>query len=207
MSLEWSELPGTRSFVERLVGDLREGKSAVLCLPAHAPVNLRSAVRTVWHAAEERFHPTIDLRDYPELALRPLELLYRHFLPDAPERDLREIGKLLESSAFAGQIIWIDGIGDSNRTIWSDFLRKYQDVSRNSETRFRQTVFVLPYAGNSAVAPPEEEIGLVVHRWRGVTDILDAMLYAASLYRRGAAFRTRKENWRFRLSPISRCGI
>lgn len=192
MSLEWWQLPGTRGFLENAIEDLRDGKNVVLCLPPHAPRDLRRALRETWQAADERFY-MIDLNDYDGLATRPLDLLFHHFLPDAAASELRDTQKLLSAAAFERRIIWLNSVNGESHSTWCDFLQQYQHASRNSDFSHRNSVFIVPLTGNLAIQPPPEDVRLVKHEWRGVVDSLDALLYAATLYREKSGSRLRRK--------------
>lgn len=181
MSLQWWQLPGPRQFVENLIEDLREGWNLIVCLPPHAPGNLRSAVRETWHTVDEARFRTIDLRDFEELEQNPLELLYYHFLPGTKAPELRTIEELLSAEELAYKIIWLNGLKQENHQPWEKFLKKYRDLSRKSDAPQSHAVFVLTFENDLAVSPPAEDLGLVVHRWRDIISELDALLYAASL--------------------------
>lgn len=178
MSRLWWQMPGPQSFVARLVAGLRDGKNLAVCLPAHFPDGLAAAARAALDDADWAWH-TLDLSG--DGAAPPLELLFSHFAPDADAGDLRNVPALLRIPAFAGRLIWLDGVTHSTWPAWKKFIGDYQHACRAVST-FERTLFCVLLRGELALEPPAEDVCLARHCWRAASDSIDILLFTASLF-------------------------
>lgn len=177
MSQLWWQMPGPRRFSEEIAERLGDGKNVVVGMPKSAPEGLGQAlerlsarvIRREWHA----------LRVKPGSRTAPARLLFAKFAPEAAGSILHTAANLARESAFAGKIIWIEGLEPENWPAWRQFLTDYEHACR-SVSEYRRTVFCVVAGGSTADDPPPANIGLDIVCYRGVADQLDALLYAAS---------------------------
>lgn len=178
-SINWWTLPGPGSFVSRVVADLRDGKNVVLCLPAHAPGGLRAAVRAALGDEDWPWHPFDVAAD--GTGARPEQTLFARFAPNAPADAIRNMHTLTREPGFAGKIVWLEGMPAESWPDWKAFLSTYQHACRSMPT-FERTLFCTPLEGPLALDPPNEDVCLAQHHWRGAVDQLDIWLYTAALF-------------------------
>lgn len=178
-SLFW-QLGGPSRFVERIADELREGRNVVVCLPEHAPHGLARAIKEVmgegcgcpWHVM------SLD----GESCHYPAQWLAGRVIPHIPASTIVNANYLANDDIFAGRIIWIQGIDTEAWPAWQDFLAEYSHACR-AKSLIERTVLCVAIAGRAAIYPPSEDICLVCHRWRGVVDSLDMVLFCSNLLR------------------------
>ena len=177
MNSTWWQLSGPSRFVGRVAQDLQDGKSVVLCLPQHFPEGLSRAIRA-----------QIDYDSWPWTTLpvagltdrEPADFLYSMFVRADTPQGLCTAATLVQEDAFAGRIIWLNGITAETWPVWSQFIAEYTDACRMRTEVFR-TVFVVPLIGELASEPPPDDICLSIHTWRGIVSRLDMLLFTASI--------------------------
>src|SRR5215471_16398918 len=177
MSRLWWQLPGPSRFVGHIVQDLRDGKNTVLCLPEHTPDGLASAMRSVL-GAEWPWH-TLQVQEEAGGG-DPLHLLFSRFVPHARPEALWNTEALVAEEAFAGNILWLDGLTACTWPAWKSFLKDYEHACRNRSV-LERTLFCIPLVGDLALDPPEEDICLARHAWKGYVDLLDMLVFTAVL--------------------------
>ncbi|MDT5123166.1 MAG: hypothetical protein QOC96_2648 [Acidobacteriota bacterium] len=178
MSRLWWQLPGPQVFISRVVDDLREGQNILLCLPAHLPDGLHSAVRSTLDDEDWHWH-TLDIGE--AVAERPESLLFARFVPDAGADAIRNAHALAKESSFAGKVIWLDGLDDNSWPAWKEFIVAYGHACQSVPV-FERTQFCIPLRGKLALDPPGEDVCLAQHHWRGAVDSLDMFLFTASVF-------------------------
>jgi hypothetical protein len=175
----WWQLPGPDQFVLRVVQDLRDGKNVILCLPEHLPSGLAFAIRSALSEGED--WPWYTLHIYGDDPVEPAHLLFSRFVPEVCPNALRNAKTLAQEEAFAGKIIWLDGLTPNIWSAWKAFVLDYEHACR-SRSLLERTVFCIPLTGDLALDPPAEDVCLSHHHWRGVVDRLDMLLFTSSLF-------------------------
>lgn len=178
MSVRWWEMPGPRHFAQRVVTSLREGKNVLLQLPAGYPEGLRSSIQLAsGRAAERSRHFTVATGSKH----RPLALLYANSTHKVPEPGMA-VSTLANHPAFAGQLIWIDGVGSDNWPLWRQFMLEYEHACR-AISEYERSLICLTLVG--PVADTEEtpgpQICLDIWRYAQQAGILDTLLYTAMI--------------------------
>ncbi len=169
----WWQLPGPQRFVEQVLGDLREGRNVVLCLPEHGPQDhgLFSELASAFqHTTIERLPADGDTE--------PLLLFAR--LYKLPADAALTAHALVQSEAFAGRVFRLEGLTMTTWLRWRDFLENYEHVARNIPLLDR-TLFIAPLIGLVAALRPESQVGISVREWDDVVGSLDILLFAAQL--------------------------
>lgn len=179
MSRLWWQLPGPSRFVARIVQDLRDGKNVVLCLPEHVPDGLASAIRSALGDSEEWSWYTLRVRE-EDGAADPVRLLFSRFVPHARPDALWNAGALVTEEALAGKLLWLDGFTPPVWPAWKAFLEDYEHACR-ARSVFERTLFCIPLIGTLALDPPGEDVCLAHHSWRGCVDLLDMLVFTATL--------------------------
>ena len=179
MSRLWWQLPGPGRFVARIVQDLRDGKNAILCLPEHAPDGLANAIRSALGDSEEWSWHTLRGQE-EDGAADPIRLLFSRFVPQARPDALWNAGALVAEETFAGKLLWLEGLTPSAWPAWKTFLEEYEHACRTCST-FERTLFCIPLVGTLALDPPGEDVCLTHHYWQGYVDLLDMLVFTATL--------------------------
>lgn len=180
MSGLWWQLPGPQGFISRVVDDLRDGKNVTLCLPAHLPKGLQSAMRSALGDEEWPWH-TIDISEAEDE--KPEYLLFAQFVPDASADSIRNAHALTKERSFAGKVIWLDGLNSNSWPAWKEFVVAYRHACQSAPV-FERTLLCIPLDGKLALDPPGEDVCLAQHYWRGAVDSLDIFLYTANAFAR-----------------------
>lgn len=178
MSPIWWQLPGPARFIAQINDSLHAGKNVVLCLPEHVPNGLaRAVVLSPYppHGGDWiiRRVPVDSKRD-------PAELLFHAFAPEIPGSALRNAATLAEAPGFARKLIWIDGLTCATWPVWRHFLEEYEHACR-SYLPHERTLFCVRLVGAAANNPPQVAASLALHRWAGVVDLLDMLVYTSTI--------------------------
>lgn len=178
MARSWWSLPGPSAFVDALAQDVRDGKNVVVCLPRHEPAGMIGALKASLHEwSWDRFD--VDPGDERP----PVAQLYDRYVPGPGEpAELRNAGTLVRESAFAGHLVWLDGVCAQGWPDWEAFLAEYAHACRPWD-HFDLPLFCVALRGELALCPPASDTRLTVHRWYDAVDGLDMLLYAADLLR------------------------
>lgn len=172
----WWQLPGPAEFAAAIADDIRDRKHVIISLPESAPRDLWKAIRLAGQGDPEWRTLHVD-----EIGpVDPLELLFARFVPDRPPQALWDVGMLITQEAFAGRVIWLDGLDATTWPAWKRFLAEYSHASRSCSVLDR-TVLCVCLRGGLTLTPPPEDVLLVHHRWQGVVNELDTLLLASSL--------------------------
>jgi hypothetical protein len=110
----------------------------------------------------------------------PVRLLFSRFVPHARPDALWNAGALATEEAFAGKLLWLDELTPPVWPAWKAFLEDYEHACR-AHSVFERTLFCVPLVGTLALDPPEEDVCLAHHSWRGCVDLLDRFVFTAPL--------------------------
>jgi hypothetical protein len=173
----WWATPGPSEFVARVVDDLREGRHAVLILPAHGPLTYG-----LEDELEERWRPYGTLeRLVPEPGLAPLACMARRFGAAAGTR--LSVGALADLAGMQQRTFWLCDVGADDWPRWRAFLDEFQHAGLHLPL-MRRPLFVVPLEGDRSREPPRADAGLAWHAWDGSVDALDMGCFSAALVRR-----------------------
>ena len=87
---------------------------------------------------------------------------------------------MCERENFQGRLIWLDGLERLNRNdwlAWRKFFVDYAQASRSVQ-EFNRTLFVASLEGTPPAEPPETDVTLTTHDWRGVVDEMNLLFLA-----------------------------
>ncbi len=171
------DLPGPANFVRRVTGAFRDGRSACVQFPRHAPGGFPEALRSEYN--RELFFEVSPLHCGPADRRRPVDLLFEEFARDAPAGAIRDVRTLTLQSAFCGRLIFLESIAAEDWKAWRQFLVEYEQVCRNVD-RLHRTLFFASLDGETATPPLVEDVCQAVFRWSDTLDALDMTLFAAS---------------------------
>lgn len=167
-------LPGPARFLERVERSLREGVNVVARFPGHEQAGFKNQALTL-------------LNDFgkcsvvqAEPAEDPFDSLCRRFGSRLSRAGGENLLDLCEQEGFKGRLIWIDGLEQLDpidwRT-WRKFLADYAQASR-SMREFERTLFVVSLEGVPPAEPPDRDVTLTTHDWRGVVGEMDLLFLA-----------------------------
>ncbi len=166
-------LPGPASYLDDVVAAVRSGRSVVLPLPAHGPIDLETAIR---RAVGDSWHwLTIDARGTEP----PLLQVKKALLEGGLEGQIESVADILRVPGFEGWSVWIDGLDSDSWPQWKSFLAEFEMQSR-SISEFARSLFLVPLERAIADDPPKSEVALQVLPWRGRIGEIDSLLYCAS---------------------------
>ncbi len=175
MSGAWWDLPGPSRFVERVAGDLNDGKNVVLSNPERVPDGLRAALRS-----RCQNYRTFSSIDFSLEHAEPMDCLYERYARDAPVDELRSARGLTEEQTFQRRVIWVDG-DESCWPQWRDFLIRYQEACRSVALADRSLVCLALKGCSARAGSVPEDVALVHRRHQGVTSDFDMLLYVNHL--------------------------
>lgn len=168
--MEWWTIPGPRSFLDAVIGEVREGKSVFLILPENAPGRLS-------HALRESFREDCSWERMNVLAGEdPVDFLCAQIVPDPDPRRLRSAASLASEESFQRKLIWIEEISEGEWAKWSHFFLEYERVCR-VVPESRRSLFLIRRTGAGAVSPPTA-VGLGTVRWDGWLRSHDIAIYS-----------------------------
>ena len=168
------ELPGPAGFLKRVERSLRDGVSVVVRFPGEELAGFRERTLTLLN---DSWTCTIFR---PEPAQSPFESLRRRFGSGFSCGWGENLLDLCELEDFKERLIWLDGLERLDRTdwrTWRKFLTDYAQASR-SMREFERTLFVVSLYGTPPAEPPERDVTLMTHDWRGVVDEMDLLFLA-----------------------------
>lgn len=170
------ELPGPRRFLETVENDIRDGNNEVIAVPARLGEIVGRAVRDRLRTDEitiRRFE-ALQAHDAPliqlQYALNPGRSVDPRALPDV----------LLHLQELAGQVVWLDSIGEEDWSAWCRFLGEYTRAARGVPVLYRP-VFAVVAEGRRALNLPLEEVGLSIRRWENVLRRIDSVVLVDEL--------------------------
>lgn len=172
-------MPGPSRFAGTLAADLRDGRSAVVVLPADTvPAGLQGAVRDF----------------YPEVIFNPLTLegllngrrpvvegLFELLDLRRPQSvDRLDIGDFATHPGLSRRLVWVDcrGASAAQATSWGMFLRQYASAASEVEAH-RRTVFATICEGAHGSLMPDPDRLLEKRWWWGVVRPLDTEVFVA----------------------------
>ena len=167
-------LPGPADFVRRVEHSLREGMSTVVRFPGREQTGFRDRMLGV---LDDSWNCSIF---QPESARQPFESLCDRYWTGFSSGWGTSLLDLCERKDFQGRLIWIDGLQRLSRNdwvAWRKFLTDYAQVSRSVQD-FHRTLFVASLEGTLPSDPPQTDVTLATHDWRGVVDEMDLLFLA-----------------------------
>lgn len=164
-------LPGPAAFLRRVERSLRDGMSVVVRFPGGARADFRervlSSLQGSWHCVVFR----------PESASPPFDSLRARFAPRLSSEREVSLLDLCEEPDFQGRVIWLDGLDRDDWSAWKKFLSDYAHASRGVG-EFERTLFVTVLGGVPPADPPDRDVTLAIHDWRGIVDEMDLLFLA-----------------------------
>ena len=167
-------LPGPAGFLRGVERSLRSGASTVVRFPGAEQTGFRDQMLALlndsWTCSVFQ----------PEPAQPPFESLCDRFAPGLPTGWGTGLLDLCGWEDFQGRLIWVDGLERLNGhdwLAWRQFFVDYAQASR-SVREFERTLLVASLEGTPPVEPPEADVTLVTHDWRGVLDEMDLLFLA-----------------------------
>lgn len=167
-------LPGPAGFLRRVECSLRDGVSVVARFPGGDQAGFRDRILTLlndsWICTVFRTEPT----------QTPFDSLRCRFAPGLSRQWGENLLDLCELEDFKGRLIWLGGLERLDRNgwrAWRKFLTDYAQASR-SMREFERTLFVVSLEGAPPAEPPERDVTLTTHDWRGVATEMDLLILA-----------------------------
>ena len=167
-------LPGPAGFLRKVERSLRDGVSVVVRFPGREQTGFRDRMLALLNGSwtysifrPEPMHP-------------PFESLRDRFAPRLSSEWGTSLLDLCRREDFQGRLIWLDGLKRLDRNDWSawrKFLTDYAQASRSVQ-EFERTLFVASLEGAPLVEPPQTDITLTTHDWRGAVDEMDLLFLA-----------------------------
>jgi hypothetical protein len=111
----------------------------------------------------------------------PPDMLYKRFVPEAEPSVFRTAGSLAVERQFSNRLVWIDRMPPPMWPSWKCFLRDYAHACR-SRDELDRSIFVVCLAGELALDPPDQDVCLTRHIYRGFVRRIDMMFYADSCF-------------------------
>lgn len=177
----WWQLPGPKSFIDRLVQDIRDGKNIIMCLPKYSPYEkLSKAVRIEMENDEWEWH-LIDTQEEKD----PVNLLFKRFIPNHRIDQIRNANTLAKDPVFKGKLIWLTNINQNNWLSWREFIVDYANICRHY-CLLDRTLFCIPLIGELTLNLPSEDICLSLHRWCNYIDRTDMLVFTSQFFREKA---------------------
>lgn len=180
MHTTWWSLPGPSAFVEDIIETVRTGINVVVCLPDHIPENLRSTLRSSMDDGERLSFEAIDISS--EKGSDPLGVLFSRFVSHQRRRPSLTCEDLCREDAFAGKLVWIDGLANDSWPVWRAFIEEYSHACRSFGIIFRTKICIV-LRGELALQPPKEDVCLRNLVWRGRVSWYDIFLYTSIAFR------------------------
>lgn len=190
MSDLWWQMPGPKRYIDRVVRALQDGKIAVPRLPEHITERLDVAVKDALRGNSREW---VRLSVEEQQAQEPAPWLYARVLNSSPPSPC-SARTLCSDERFDQKIIWLDKLERLTQEgwrSWKEFFASYQHTLR-SQNQDRRTSFCAPLIGERANDPPKEDICLSHHRWLGIIEPLDMMLFTATLFHEAPMSRFEK---------------
>ena len=167
-------LPGPAGFLRKIEFSLRRGVNIVVRFPGRDHAGIRDRMLPLlndsWVCSVFRPEPTIP----------PFESLCARFVPDILNGKSTNLLALCQREDFQGRLIWIDGLDRLDKSdwlAWRNFLADYGQASRSMQ-EFERTLFVASLEGTPPAEPPETDVTLTTHDWRGVVHEMDLLFFA-----------------------------
>lgn len=163
-------LPGPAAFLRRVERSLRDGMSVVVRFPGGARADFQervlSSLQESWNCAVFQ----------PGVGQSPFDSLVTRFAPRL-SHGWASLLDLCEEPDFQGRIIWLDGLDRDDWSAWKKFLSDYAHASRGVG-EFERTLFVTVLGGAPPAYPPDQDVTLAIHDWRGIVDEMDLLFLA-----------------------------
>lgn len=180
MNRLWWQLPGPQRFVSQITRALREGKNVIITVPEHSPSGLSYAIHETLSDGAGWFWHTLNIVDVKQEM--PAEILCSRFVPAISPDAILNAHTLSKEESFTGKIIWLAGMTPNAWPAWKEFIADYAHACR-ARSLLDRTLFCIPLIGELALNPPiVDDICLSHHRWHGVVDSLDMLLFTSSLF-------------------------
>lgn len=203
----WWQLPRPAAFLDRVVGDLRQGKNVILALPEYAPTGLREALavqvnnNNFWNWRPVSLPKNESVSDDPvrllfdRLALPPIEATKKNLFDGLPKtlqantnlhpNPILDVKALVNCQEFCGNVIWLEGLTENSWPNWQTFFEEYAEICQNRR-ELERSLFCIPLVGTlstqvlSKAKKTFSEKTFSIRPWRGIVDRLDMQLYISS---------------------------
>ncbi len=166
-----------------VIETVRAGINVVIGLPEHIPESLRSVIRSSMDDGERLSFEAIDVSS--EKDLDPLGILFSRFVSDRRRRPALTCEDLCREEAFAGKLVWIDGLSIDSWLGWRAFIEEYSHACRSLGIIFRTKICIV-LRGELALQPPKEDVCLRNLAWKGKVSWYDIFLYTSIAFRNSA---------------------
>lgn len=177
----WWWLPGPSSFLDLIEDDLRCGCNIIIVSPRISPSGLESAICDRIIKSDARSLHSVRIGKDAKSA-DPVEYLHDLFSIQLARGISPSAGTLVESELFQDRILWIDGVTSSEWNRWERFLMLYQR-SCQVVPEHKRALICLQLIGPNIPKLPNEDVGLKIRKWTGVTDRLDMQMFVACKFR------------------------
>lgn len=192
MDAQWWLLPGPQRFVDTLFRGLLDGRCLAVALPRFAPAGLGTALGDRVHSSGLWVCHRLDLRDEACAGAPPASVILRQCGLGLPSGRLADASGLATCEAFGQHAVLVEGGPPATWGAWREFLTRYAAASRALPEHARGRLCLVA-EGCSERDLPVADVTLGVHRWRGVLDRLDVMLFAAGMVRERTMPRLHRE--------------
>ena len=181
------DLPGPRSFLDEVEGQLRNNKNLIIALPTPSPPGFMNAFRD---QLELSWLDLFLLEALP--GQRPIDLLFEQLSIDIAPTEKPSPQSFVQNLK-SGQVIIVDGVFRDMWEDWWNFISEYELLSREIVAVDRP-LLVCIVSGVEETILPRGAVALSTNVWKGVLSELDMLTYA------GARIRSRGlESAHFRL--------
>ena len=175
--IDWWELPGPRSFVEKTATELADGRSVVLHLPGRMPSGFESSMSA---CIRDEFGERPSRLDAGDLSQSPGGLLLDHL-------DIQGVVPTPHAIACqrfqSDRVVWLRNLDAvSWRELWHDFVYGYMDTVRNAGLDNR-VLLLAPISDWPDGHPAKPDVGVAVCPWKGLVGGDDIRFFAGSRLR------------------------
>jgi hypothetical protein len=197
---QWWELPGPKGFLERLIGDLRDGINLVIAMPETSSKGFKDALAEHVRQDDMWYWCDCELTDSEESESDPLVLIGRSYATDLTDEELLGESDLARSNHFQGKIILVSGLNQENFSRWTIFLKRYADVCRNLPAHDRGLICLLA-EGLPTELLPHSDVAVSVRCWRSIVTVLDQQIWQ-SFHLGTASFSSLEQQLRLQLGGL-----
>ncbi|QDT70351.1 hypothetical protein MalM25_32990 [Planctomycetes bacterium MalM25] len=167
-------LPGPSRFLMGILAAIESGECVVLQAPPHTPPGIAEALQRMSRDSDARYWHRVRSSEFDAEDLYAIvDLLARRLLPEAARESSCDIGSFVES--LGDKVVWIE-IDCVNR--WSHWLELIEGLRTELHRLHEADRPAFCFHAGPSLSVPSEEIGVSIHRFRGVlsrTDVTTAV--------------------------------
>lgn len=186
MRLDWFQLPGPSSFVDRVADDIREGKSVVI---GGAGIGTLGITRAIRNSLNQDSFSWVTLSPSFD---SPLKVLFDVFEPARSPEVIPSLNRLFSLDNFQTTVIEVRITSQESWRCWIGFLEEFAYCSRSQNALSRSQMVILVNRDMSRQMP-RPDLLLSILDADEISTISDMRIYALCLSERKSDALIKKE--------------